>query len=79
MKIALDYTEYAGPVTIELVKNGADAFDALSGGGQPNKIILWQHQLDWLVKEGTARFGYPPAKHVVEGERIWSIPLEVRE
>lgn len=75
MKIALDYTEYTGPVTIELVKNGTDAFHALSGGGQPNKIILWQYQLDWLVKEAD----FPLAQHVVDGERIWSIPLEVRE
>ncbi len=77
MKIALDYTEYAKPVTIELVRRGADAFYVLSGGGSPNKIILWEHQLHWLVKDAEENIGIV-APHVKRGERLWSIPLEVR-
>lgn len=79
MKIALDYTEDAAPLTIDRLKLGVDAFDSLTGGGAPSKIIMWQHQLDWLIKEGEARLGGPVALHVREGVRIWSIPLEVRE
>jgi hypothetical protein len=45
----LDYREVARPLTFRMIKEDLDALFA-AGAPEPKKIILWEHQMDWLVK-----------------------------
>jgi hypothetical protein len=72
--LALDYTTRARPLTIGDVKHDVDEF-YVKYLMEVDKIIMWQHQLDWLVKAT----GQTVAPHLEAGIRIWAIPLEVRK
>lgn len=46
---ALDYREVAKPLTFRAIKEDLDALYG-AGAPEPKKLILWEHQMDWLVK-----------------------------
>lgn len=45
----LDYREVAQPLTFRMIKDDLDALFT-AGAPEPKKIILWEHQMNWLVK-----------------------------
>lgn len=73
--LTLDYTPVAEPVSVGDVKFDVDA--CWCNDMEPHKVILWQHQLDWMVKEVGGR--ELVAGTLAKGEHIWGIPLEVRQ
>lgn len=78
-EVILDYTLYAPPLTLTQIKEDADDIwrDKASA---VDKIVLWQHQLDWIVKSAVVRYGPGAAAGDMGAARaIWEIPLEVRE
>lgn len=74
--LAFDYTEQAAPVTLAQIKADYDDFYARFMMA-PDKVIVWEHQLDWLIKQvgGVEKV----AAHLAAGIRVWDIPLEVRK
>lgn len=46
---ALDYREVARPLTFRAIKEDLDAIYTI-GAPEPKKLIMWEHQMDWLVK-----------------------------
>jgi len=75
MKLALDYTEQAKPLTMHQIKVDCDNLWAQQSVC-PDKIILWQHQLDWIIKDVGAD---KVANKLAVGQYIWGIWLEVRK
>lgn len=76
MKMIFDYTEQTAPVTIRAVRDDVDDLYSHSGGVLvPDKIVMWEYQLDWLIKDA----GGQVASRLMAGEYIWSILLEVRK
>lgn len=73
--ITLDFTEIAEPVTIGLVKDWCDRL--YEGDLEVGRVILWEHQLDWIVKDAGGE--QHCADHLVRGARIWGIPLTIRK
>lgn len=78
MKLTFDYTEQARPLTMAQIKDDLDRYDAMMWPG-PDKIIIWEHQLDWMLKDIEKNYMGEVAPHLRAGIRIWSIPLEVRK
>ena len=93
--VALDYTEWAPPVTETTVKYDIDAYRSLSGRS-PSKIIMWVHQWEYLAKKYKAAEApqYIVAESHIDtvglwatlrpsessdGGRLWGIPVEVRD
>jgi hypothetical protein len=89
--IALDYTEWAPPLTADTVLHDIQAHQAQSYQ-TPSKIIMWVHQWDYLVKQ----FPRPKAREVIEQANfylkiagrppepshagtLWGIKVEVRD
>lgn len=92
--VALDYTEWAPPLTAEAILHDVQAHQ-MQSCRTPSKIILWVHQWDYLTK----RFAYLKPKYILEeikiddtglhatmrppessdGGTLWGIPVEVRD
>lgn len=78
MRLSFDYTDQAAPLTMDQVKRDYDDF-YVRYLMAPDKIIVWEHQLDWMLKDIDARHLGEVAPHLAAGIRIWDIPLEVRK
>lgn len=78
MKLTFDYTEQARPLTLTQVKNDCDNY-YVRLMLTPDKIIMWEHQLDWIIKDIGKRNLGEIAPHLRAGIRVWGIPLEVRK
>lgn len=92
--VALDYTEWAPPLTAETVLHDIQAHQAQSCH-TPSKIIVWVHQWDYLTK----RYKNLMPRYVVEkveldgvglkatmrppessdGGYLWGVKVEVRD
>lgn len=48
--VALDYTDWAPPITVDDVRRDIDAY-CCAHLEAPEKIIVWVHQWDYLTKE----------------------------
>ena len=92
--VALDYTEWAPPLTAEAVLHDVQAHQAQSYR-TPSKIIVWVHQWDYLTKrhanlrpqyvlekidldETGLKATMRPAESS-DGGTLWGIPVEVRD
>lgn len=90
---ALDYTEWAPPLTAEVVLHDIQAHQAQSYR-TPSKIIMWVHQWDYLTKRCANLKPYvienaeldgiglkvtmrPPESS--DGGRLWGVRVEVRD
>lgn len=92
--IALDYTEWAPPLTAEAVLSDIHAYEAQSYR-TPSKIVVWVHQWDYLTK----RYANLKPKYIVtdvefdgfglkarmraaessDGGTLWGVKVEVRD
>lgn len=86
----LDLTEVAQPLTLDDIIND---IDEIALGGIPNapvKIIVWEHQRDWLLKcwsrdrVGIGAYSWEPIEKYTKlrpasVDTIMGIPLEVRK
>jgi hypothetical protein len=92
--VALDYTEWAPPLTIGKVRMDVDCY-ASQACRSPHKIIMWVHQWEYLVKQHKdlmpkyvvtevkadtvgINFTARPAESS-DGGRLWGIKVEVRD
>lgn len=72
----LSYTHYAPPLTLGKVKEDLD--DAYLEEKQIDKIVMWGHQLDWIIKNIPSEYhGAPPSASLTSGTSLWGIPLAV--
>lgn len=46
---SLDYREISKPLTFRIIKEDLDALFC-ADVPEPKKLIMWEHQMDWLVK-----------------------------
>lgn len=51
--IRLDYTDVATPLTFKQIREDLDELHA-KFDEKPEELILWEHQIDWLVKNERA-------------------------
>lgn len=92
--VALDYTEWAPPLTEAAVKLDIDSY-RMQFCRTPSKIIMWVHQWDYLAK----RYKKPRPMYVIEkvefdgvglrtrarpvesaeGGYLWGVKVEVRD
>lgn len=64
--VPIDYTEVATPLCFTDIASDLEAYAQMLplGFEEPSRLILWQHQIDWLMKEWQAeerdkiRFGF---------------------
>ncbi len=91
---ALDYTEWAPPLSIEAVKGDIDAYESQFCRA-PNKIIVWVHQWEYLTKRHKALvpqyilekvefdgFGFKGTMRPPESSddaTLWGVKVEVRD
>jgi len=75
MKLALDYTDRARPLSMHHIKSDLDNYYA-KFMIVPDKIIMWEYQLDWLIKRAGGIYKVPSS--LAAGVRIWSTSLEIR-
>lgn len=72
----LSYERYAMPLTITRIK--ADLDDAfVDNKPEVDVIVMWEHQLDWLLKVLDIGVEYGASPSLRSGASIWGIPLEV--
>lgn len=55
--VPIDYTEVATPLCFTDIASDLEAYarELPLGFEEPSRLILWQHQIDWLSKEWWAR------------------------
>lgn len=68
----IDYTEVAAPLTFDQIAD--DITQIHLQFYSPSKLRLWEHQVDWLIKQ------LPPAINALNKAplTIWGIPVEVK-
>lgn len=72
----LSYEHYAPPLTIDKIK--ADLDDAfVDNKPEVDVIVMWEHQLDWLLKVLDSSVEYGASPSLRSGASIWGIPLEM--
>lgn len=92
--VALDYTEWAPPVTMDALRRDLDTYYA-QHMRSPRKIIVWVHQWDYLVKphthlqpkyilekielDGTGLNATMRPAESSDGGTLWGVPVEVRD
>lgn len=87
--VTLDYTAVAPPLTVDAIADDITETQ-INLYAEPEKIVMWTHQLDWIKKCLTARYGTEyiwervdlnartPAKPKGSPTTIWGVPVEVR-
>lgn len=88
--VTLDYTAVSAPVSAEGIHDDITETQ-VHLFAEPEKIVLWEHQLDWIKKSIPGRYGTEyiwervdlnvrtPAKPKGSPTTIWGVPIEVRE
>lgn len=64
--VALDYTEWAPPVTEDAIKADIDCYRMMHCR-TPSKIILWVHQWEYIAKK-YAKYAQRPEYVIVDAE-----------
>jgi hypothetical protein len=74
----LDYTTIPAPLTFDAIYE--DINTCCADDFAPEKIIVWQHQWDWLVKSiPTHRVAEAYIASAVKAPAtIWGVPVEVK-
>lgn len=54
LNVRIDYTKVAEPLTIEQIAGDTDEVCA-KYAVEPEELIMWEHQLDWLAKPHAER------------------------
>lgn len=87
--VTLDYTGFAGPLSADAIAEDITETQAQLCA-EPEKVVLWEHQLDWIKKSIPGRYGTEyvwervglhgrtPPKPPGVGVTIWGVPVEVR-
>lgn len=85
--ITLDYTTVARPIDVDAIIDDIRAARS-SMGSEPEKIVMWEHQLDWIKKCAPGRYGMGYTWECIEHSTsrskysptlIWGIPVTVEK
>lgn len=78
--VKLDYTTVAEPLTFDQIHNDITEVE-IKYFGEPDEIVLWGHQWDWLVKSLPSeriRAEYILSLHEEPVSTIWGVPVTVK-